>query len=386
MLRAPISQAGSTRRGMVAAQIVLSLSALMAMLAVVADGGLLLADRRHAQATADAAALAAASDLYENWYKNSGLDPGGTASASAMSVASANFYTNDGTTWTVTVNIPPKTGIFINKPGYAEVIVTCNQQRFFSGVFGSGAIPVSARAVAQGVVQPSQPAVLLLSLNASPPPPPPALTVNGGLVVVDSSPANPTADPLGYIPQPTTTGMTTQSSSPLSVSGTTTLSPGVYNGGISISGTANVTLQSGVYYMQGGGFSVSGSANVNVTGNDGVMIYNDASGGSLSISSTGSVGLGPMTTGGAYAGITLFQARTATAPVSISGNGTTNISGTIYAANAPLSLSVSGIVSNLGNQYIASTLTISGTGLLTVDYDPSTVATVAMARDFGLVE
>ena len=70
MLRAPISQAGSTRRGMVAAQVVLSLSVLMAMLAVVADGGLLLVERRHAQATADAAALAAASDLYENWYTN----------------------------------------------------------------------------------------------------------------------------------------------------------------------------------------------------------------------------------------------------------------------------------------------------------------------------
>ena len=77
MLRAPISLAGSTRRGMVTAQVVLSLSALMAMLAVVADGGLLLVERRHAQATADAAALAAASDLY-SWYTN-WSDSGGTA-------------------------------------------------------------------------------------------------------------------------------------------------------------------------------------------------------------------------------------------------------------------------------------------------------------------
>src|SRR5271157_3285333 len=69
MLRAQISLAGSTRRGMVAAQVVLSMSVLMAMLAVVADGGLLLVERRHAQATADAAALAAACDLYSpaNW-------------------------------------------------------------------------------------------------------------------------------------------------------------------------------------------------------------------------------------------------------------------------------------------------------------------------------
>ncbi len=130
MLRAPISLAGSTRRGMVTAQVALSLSALMAMLAVVADGGLLLVERRHAQATADAAALAAA------------------ASASAMGVASANGYTNDGTTSTVTVNNPPSSGIFQGNVNYFEVIVTWNQQRFFSGIFGSGAIPVSARAVA----------------------------------------------------------------------------------------------------------------------------------------------------------------------------------------------------------------------------------------------
>jgi len=159
MLRAPISQAGSTRRGMVTAQVVLSLSVLMAMLAVVADGGLLLVERRHAQATADAAALAAASDLYENWSKDNpnGTDSLGTANSSAMYVASANLYTNDGTTSTVTVNISPaKYSGGPNKgttlpPGYVEATVTWYQQRFFSGIFGSGAIPVSARAVA-GVV------------------------------------------------------------------------------------------------------------------------------------------------------------------------------------------------------------------------------------------
>ena len=59
----------------------------MAMLAVVADGGLLLVERRHAQATADAAALAAASDIAS--------DSTGTASASAMGVATANQRRHD---------------------------------------------------------------------------------------------------------------------------------------------------------------------------------------------------------------------------------------------------------------------------------------------------
>ena len=72
-----------------------------------------------------------------------------------LGVASANGYTNDGTTSTVTVNISaqkysggPNAGTTL-PPGYAEAIVTWNQQRFFSGIFGSGAIPVSARAVAR---------------------------------------------------------------------------------------------------------------------------------------------------------------------------------------------------------------------------------------------
>jgi uncharacterized membrane protein len=166
MLRAPISLAGSTRRGMVAAQIVLSLIFfMMPMLALVADGGLLLVERRHAQAAADATALAAASDLYENWSKDnpSGTDSLGTANSSALGVASANGYTNDGTTSTVTVNISPakysggpNAGTTL-PPGYAEATVTWYQQRFFSGIFGSGAIPVSARAVARGVQVPTPP-------------------------------------------------------------------------------------------------------------------------------------------------------------------------------------------------------------------------------------
>ena len=134
---------------MVAAQVVLSLSVLMAMLAVVADGGLLLVERRHAQATADAAALAAASDLY---VTGPGTDP--TAPPAPVPWASPRpTATPDGTTSTVTVNIPPASGDPFRHTltGYAEVIVTWNQQRFFSGIFGSGTIPVSARAVARGV-------------------------------------------------------------------------------------------------------------------------------------------------------------------------------------------------------------------------------------------
>src|SRR5262249_36295909 len=129
------------------------------VLAVTVDLGFLLVERRHAQATADAAALAAASDIYANNGST------GTASASALGVASANGYTNDGTTSNVTVNIPPLSGNFIGQAGYVEVIVTWYQKRGFSGILGSGPIPVSARAVARGLSvsgTSSLPGILLL--------------------------------------------------------------------------------------------------------------------------------------------------------------------------------------------------------------------------------
>jgi uncharacterized membrane protein len=100
MIRSPISLAVHTRRGMVTAQIALSMGVLMGTLAVVFDGGLMLVERRHAQATADAAALAAASAIYT----------GSAGTASATTVASDNGYTS--TNSTVTVNNPPLSGNF----------------------------------------------------------------------------------------------------------------------------------------------------------------------------------------------------------------------------------------------------------------------------------
>jgi hypothetical protein len=149
---------------MVAVQVALSLTALTAAVALVADGGILLAERRHAQAVADAAALAAAADLYKNYNTNGGVD-GGSAVTSATNTANANGYTNhlvaaEDTGYTpgssvVTVRVypnnylgGPNAGTMIPK-GVAEATVTYYQGRTFSNVFGSGSIPISARAVAR---------------------------------------------------------------------------------------------------------------------------------------------------------------------------------------------------------------------------------------------
>jgi uncharacterized membrane protein len=102
----------SNRRGSIAALAAVSMLAVLGVLATVMDGGLIQDRRRSVQAAADAAAMAAASDLWENYSVNGGTDPSHTARQSALTTAAANGYNNDGTTNTVTVNIAPSAGNF----------------------------------------------------------------------------------------------------------------------------------------------------------------------------------------------------------------------------------------------------------------------------------
>src|SRR5437868_15548737 len=92
-----------SRRGAIVVLIAFCLTLILAFVAIAIDGGGLLEVRRQAQATADAAALAAANDLFQNYPKNKGLDAGGNAVTKATAIAAANGFTNDGTKSVVTV-------------------------------------------------------------------------------------------------------------------------------------------------------------------------------------------------------------------------------------------------------------------------------------------
>lgn len=180
--------------------------------------------------------------------------------------------------------------------------------------------------------------------------------VSGSLVLG----ASPLADPLGWLPVPATTDMPVMATAVVSVADDSvqTLNPGIYQNGINLSGNAQVTLNPGVYYITEGGLSVSG--NVNLTG-QGVLIYNASTTAGISLSGTGSMTLMPTTTG-TYAGITIFQNRTSTAPVSILGDGALDIRGTLYMARAPLTLSGNAQTPTLGSLDVADTITIVGNG------------------------
>jgi hypothetical protein len=356
---------GQRRRGIVAVIVALCLTVVLSIVAISIDGGMLLDNRRQVQAAADAAALAAADDLYINYPLNNGADAKGTAKASALTTAKANGFQDDTSGNTVVVNIPPLSGKFANQVGYVEVIITHNQPRYFSNLIGSGAMPVKARSVARGQWVPFKNGVIVLSPTASG-----ALNANGNgnvyvknaSIIVDSNnntaattvgnayvadPTNPiyitgttpgfsgnfqgtlwtgqppVPDPLAYLPAPDPTSLTVQTAG----SGTTVnLQPGRYIGGLSFSGQTTINMAPGLYYMDGGSFTLAGQANLNATG---VTIYSTAG---LSITGQGTVTLSPPTTG-IYQGISYFQDRASTATALIAGNGKFNVSGTVYAAS-----------------------------------------------------
>lgn len=334
MLMRNFSGAGK-RNGAVAVQAAISLTVLLGIAAITIDGGLLQAEKRRAQATADAAALAAAADLFKRYNTNNGTDPSPfPARDSALAIAAANGYTSANSVITPNaVNgsgqpehgiwIPPISGDHIGQPGYVEVAVQYNQPRYFSSIFGSGNISVRARAVARGLMAESDANLLVLNPTAAM-----SLETRGngrltvaGKIVVDSNASNaarvsgnsivqasqidvvggvsligngmvfsPTSgstsgvhsndstlfapDPLTSLAPPSAAGMPVIGNQPTQQyipQQNDTMQPGVYRGGIDVAFTG-VKMASGIYYIERGDFRVRSGASLASIGG-GVLIY-----------------------------------------------------------------------------------------------------------------
>lgn len=417
LLRPPLS--GARRRGLSLVLVVVSLVALLGVLAVSLEGGLLMTERRNAQATADAAAMGAAADFYWHHYVNSGRDPNNTGRDAALYTANLNGFNNDGVNNKVTVHIPPRTGRYAGKDSYVEVEVEYYHTRGFSSLFGADKVPVRGRAVAVGKPAGGEVGILVLDPDDKS-----AFNANGGgtitvtntPVVVNSThpegsivgggstitapllnlvggsstsgggtfsgPINtgirPMEDPLRYLPPPDPSKMTIESRRKQQLtSGTTILYPGIYRGGISASSTASVIMMPGVYYMDEGGFQFTGMGSLL---GEGVMIYNVPGNGAangVDISASGIVNLSAPTSG-IYKGMLLFQQRESDVPASISGGANMTLTGTFYFAGAQLNVTGSAGFTNMGSQYVSNTLNVQGTGQVYIDWNPDKVAQVRL--------
>jgi hypothetical protein len=155
-----------------------------------------------------------------------------------------------------------------------------------------------------------------------------------------------------------------------------TLQPGVYEGGISISGSRNVTLLPGIYVMRGGGFSVTGSAIV--SGSE-VVIFNTtsaypAAGGSCAGISFGDSARATLSapTSGDYRGMVVYQDESCAAGMTWSGSSISSLTGTTYVPMAAVSATGSAVFEL--TQLIADQLTTADSVEFTYRFDSNLVA------------
>ena len=384
------------REGAVYALLLVSISAIVALLAITLDGGRLLDQRRTVQQAADLAALAAAADLYSHYDVNNGLDPSGTAAAAALAIAQANGFACDGVTSSITVNVPPASGPFANVAGHVEVILDANIAGSFSACVTSSTIGAAGRGVARGrrrtvgIVALASSGTGVQNINGG------SIRIIGGSLNINSSGssalaigtgtlsasstaiagnytgaltnvigpvdtgAQPASDPLAQLSAPDTSMLATFPFQSYT-SGTTTLSPGIYRGGLKILGTATVNLQPGIYVLDGGGLSVTGSASL--VGNQ-VLIYSTSitqASGPINIAVNGTITV-TAPTSGTYAGINLYQDRALTTAAKVTGGGSMKITGMIYAPSAQVQLTGNAAGDILGGWVLAQSVAMSGSG------------------------
>lgn len=388
-------------RGQIFVFLAIMIVALMAMAGLAVDGGRLYAERRFGQNAADNAALAGALAICN----------GGDVLSAAQNAAAAN---GEGDLVDIVVNQPPLSGPNAGDNTYVEVFIHSSKQPVFAQIVYSGDLETTARAVGHcftgggpvgggnvvlvldgddncafsatgnstlyltlgngGIYANSNDAdsAICASGNAD------VVTDTGIFVVggfdedgnaafspVPVTGVSPIPDPLASLPAPPDPGGSCVTYS-LSSTNIDTIDPGKYCS-ITISSNAVLTMNPGVYYIDGGNFSASG--NSSLTANE-VMIYMNS--GNFSMSGNGTFDV-TAPNSGSYQGMMLFMDQSNTGSISISGNGVVQTAGTIYGALAHMALSGNGSNTVMNAQIIVDTLAISGNAAMTLNYDANLV-------------
>jgi hypothetical protein len=181
----------------------------------------------------------------------------------------------------------------------------------------------------------------------------------------------PASDPFAHLSEPDPTGVVLRSSSKYTPTSGSTLYPGRYVGGISISNSGTYNFEPGIYYIQGGGFKISSTCTVNLNG---VLIYNSHDNGSngdqVLISGDATINWTPLDDPSSpYDGMSIFQSSHSAMngkKIEISGNGKTQIFGNVYGKTAEVQLSGNGPSDVLGGGFVVGKMQISGDGSFNV--------------------
>lgn len=379
--------------------------------------------KRMMQTAVDAAAYAGALDLARQ-----GLSV--VADEMSMQAAANDAAMRNGMTLPVTVHHPPTSGLEINDDQSVEVIVSEPAPMLFTSAFFGIAPQVSARAVAKAVVadacvyalNPTEAGALTISgtssvvlgcgvvvnstheqaaldqngtscLSAT------AVTVAGGYdgncVTPDPEVYTPQyGDPLSHLQEPTV-GPRDHNNVHISGGGSKDFDgnnngvdefdPGVYCGGIQISGGTSV-FSPGLYILDGGEFRVSGSATVSNTENaaGGVTFFLTGSGANyatLWIASGANVTLTPPDSG-PYKDILFFQDPDAPQGNSIkfTGGSTMDLEGALYFPSAAINFVGGSAADEAEVLVVGDTVNFSGNSYLSADYAGSILNDNAYAR------
>jgi hypothetical protein len=269
-------------------------------------------------------------------------------------LSDGGLYSGTATTTLTISNVPGSLNgaeyeaVFSNKAGTlttsaATMTVIVKGQVYILNSSASGALTVSGDALlrADSLVQVNSSSSTAVQLSGAADVNAAKIQIVGGYRVsghadFDEKPATHAAssgDPLAAVVAPT--GGASQGAITLGSHSTRTINPGVYSS-ITVSGSARLILNPGVYLIGSGGITVSGSAKVS---GKGVMLYNA---GILTIGGKASVDL-TAAASGPYANIAIFQARDDAHGVTVNGDANLNLhGGVLYAANSKCLVSVSG--------------------------------------------
>jgi Flp pilus assembly protein TadG len=358
-------------------------------------------------AAADQAALTAATAL-------DARAPSSAIVTEAKAIAAQNGFTDGISNVIVSVNHPPASGSHQGNANAVEVVIRQQQNAIFSALFLATPPTISARSVGQLVggkncifaMNPSAPGSLHIeggdtinsncgvvvnsqsstaatidgSLTA------PTVNLVGGFSGTVNSPSihtgvPPQLDPLLYVEAPIFGGC--DRTGYAVSSGTATLNPGVYCGGINISGSAHVKLNAGTYVLSGGGLNVRDNANLTGTG---VTFYNTGTNFRpyAPITSSGNVMIDlTAPTSGALEGILFFQDRSivSTATNVLAGK----LTGALYFPTTALLLNQQQDVAVPYTIIVADTINLS-VNTLTINNDYSSLIDGSPAKSINLVE
>jgi hypothetical protein len=406
------------QRGSVALMLGLALPAVIAMVALGTEITLLLYKQRQIQTVADAAALGGATAL-QSGHPVLGVE--------ARGIASYLGFVDGGTDGTtVTVNNPPLSGSQANSTSAVEVIIAQPQTLYMTTLFYTGQFSVGARAVAIigtgsycvlqldsgsangfsmkngavanlaqcGVaVNSTDQAALFMSgtsqLNAQ------SVSVSGGTSISGGASVNPASalkssqaavpDPYAAVAMPAFSGCANGTSKSYG-HGTWILTPGVYCQGVSFKSDANVTMNSGVYFIDRGSFDVGGSVTLTGAGVTIVLTSSTGTGYATATAASGATVTLSAPTSGTTAGIVFFGDRRA--PLSnvndLGGGATINLTGAIYLPTQNLLFQNGANNSSSCTELIAGTMQLKGSSKLQINC-PTGVAPIG-ATSSSLVE